>query len=348
MKKNSYFKPMPYNRNSMLLHFFILLSGLFFCNNIFAADKTNRFNGDTTAEKKVDYLEKIYFSGEDKEGLNTQILITLQEFEGKETTLAVTRQYAFLSGIKERAGVAESACDILDMLAVGIYNIDAAEASQQGVRPGSSKAKAKSVDGLASLGKLSSAAGNLNGGASNVAWNSYYLSGGKFSGLTSGASKVAGAAAQVGNIAGAAGQAGQTLKQLSGIAKDLGADKLFGKKDKPCKDVDKKDIAIGEHVIPSANKTATTEKTVALDGTEMQTVISIPGVSNSLLRSVVDTIKTKPGVRSVEKAYNETLSTVTVSHTGTTDSLSDWIEDKLGSKFKLADYSNGKINLVAK
>jgi hypothetical protein len=348
MKKNSDFKALPCNRNGMPLIFLILLSSLFFCSNIFAADKASRFYSDTTAEKKVDYLERIYFSGEDKAGLNENILITLQELQEKSPTPALAKQVTFLIDIQDDANAAKNACEVLDLLAVGIYNIDAAEAKLQGVQRPSDKAKTKSVNALASIQKLNSTANSLSSNASNLAWSSYLLSGGKYGTFASGAGKVANGAAKFGNTLGAVGQAAETGKQVIGIAKGFGADKLFKKKDKACNDVDKKDIVIGEHGAAPA-KTATTEKAAtALAGTETQTVVNITSVSNSLLRSFTDTIKTKPGVRSAEKTYNETLSTVTVFHTGTTDNLADWIEDKLGSKFKLGEYGPGKINLTPK
>lgn len=324
-----------------------LLAGLFFSFDIHAQAQSGN-----AAEKKVDYLERIYFSGENKEGLNTKILIALQELQEKTPTPALAKQVTFLIDIRDKASAAGNACDVLDLLAVGIYNIDAAEAVQQGVRTPSDKAKARSVDALASLNKLNSTSNSLSSSARNLEWSSYLLSGGKYGSFASGAGKVARTAGTVGTIAGAAGQAGQTVKQLGEVGKSLGIS--LKKKDKPCDDVAKKDIEIGEHLAltTSSNTNASTNTNSTaqenLNTATSTTVISIQGISSSSLRALTDTLKTKQGVQSVEKSYNGTLSTISISHLGTTDALADWLEDKFSSKFKLIDYAAGKINLTAK
>lgn len=149
-------------------------------------------------------------------------MIALQELQEKLPTPALAKQVSFLVDIKDKASEADNACDILDLLAVGIYNIDAAEAVQRGVRTPSDKAKTKSVDALASLNKLNSTSSNLSSSASNLGWSSYLLSGGKYSSFASGAGKVARTAGTVGNVAGVVGQAGQTVKQLGDVGKSLG------------------------------------------------------------------------------------------------------------------------------
>lgn len=300
------------------------------------------------AEKKVDYLERIYFSGENKEGLNTKILIALQELQAQSPTPALAKQVTFLVDIKDKAAAAENACDILDLLAVGIYNIDAAEASTQGVRMPSEKAKAKTVDAVASLNTLNNTSNNLRSSARDLQWSSYLLSGGRYGSFASGAGKVANTAGTIGYAAGAAAQAGQTVKQLGDMGKSLGIN--LKKKDKPCDDVAKKDIVIGDHR-PAMVNTATTS--TAPSGanaivSSTSTIVSIQGISSSSLRALTDTLRNKTGVQSAERSYSEALSTIAVAHFGTSDALADWIEDKFGGSLKIKDYGAGKINLVVK
>lgn len=200
---------------------------------------------------------------------------------------------------------------------------------------------------MASLNKLNNTSNNLSSTARNLQWSSYLLNGG--GSFASGAGKLANTAGNIGNIAGAAGQAGQTAKQIGDIGKSLGIS--FKKKDKACNDVSKKDIEIGEHValLASTNtNTNTNVNTKIVPAVATLTTINIQGISSSSLRALTDTLRTKPGIQSAEKSYNEALSTITVSHLGTTDALADWLEDKFSTKFKLIDYANGKINLVSK
>lgn len=308
----------------------------------------NAQTGENRSEKKVDYLERIYFSGENKAGLNTKILIALQELQEKAPTPPLAKQVTFLLDVKDKAGNAENACAILDMLAVGIYNIDAAEAVQQGVLAPSDKAKAQTVDAIASLNKLSSTSSALSSGATNLMWSNVLLNGGNYGSFAAGAGKVAGVAGTVGMAANAAGQAGQTVKQVGELGKMMG----FKKKDKPCDDVQKKDIQIGEHaaLAATANGAAAPNTNTAAGSTAgvSTTVINIQGISSANLRVFTEALKTKTGVQSAEKSFSETASTITVLHSGSTDSLSDWIEDKFSTKYKLIGYSNGKISLSSK
>ena len=351
MKQNIHFKTLLCTRNAMPVVILILLSCLLFCSNVFAADKTVKFNGDTTAEKKVDYLERIYFSGEDKEGLNTNILIAIQDIQTKTATNVLIKQITFLMEIQEKASAAKDACEILDLLAVGIYNIDAAEAVKEGVRPATSKAKAKSVDALASLGKLNSTANNLSGNASNLAWSSYLLSGGKYGSFASGAGKVATGAAKVGNTINAIGQAGETGKQLLDVGKSLGI--KINKKDKACNDVAKKDIVIGEHgvtgaVNPGENKNTTTaDNTIKSEAGEIQTtVINIPGIDYNSLKTLSDSLSIQPWVKSAEKKFNTTLSSITLIYiSGKGDRLLDWIMEKFSARFNLVAADKTQIDL---
>lgn len=59
-------------------------------------------------------------------------------------------------------------------------------------------------------------------------------------------------------------------------------------------------------------------------------------------------MEARPGVQTTTRNYNETLSTITVIHSGSTDDLADWIEDKFGTKYKLVGYSAGKISIAPK
>ena len=322
-----------------------IVSTLIFCLLTFLNPGAVR--AQVSPEKKVDYLERIYFSGENKEGLNTQILIALQEIQERAPTTALAKQATFLLDIKDKASAEDNACDLLDLVAVGIFNIDAAEAVKQGVKPPSDKAKAKSVDAIASLDKLNSTSYNLSSGARDLEWSSYLLSGGHYGSFAAGAGKVARTTGTIGVAAGAAGQVGRTTKQLGDIGKSMGI-RIGGKKDKPCKEVEKKNIEIGEHLAPVANTAANTDAATKPDAAASTTIITISGISSSSLRTLADALREKAGVQSAEKSYNETASTISVLHAGSTDALADWLEDKFGNQFKLVDYGSGKINLAAK
>jgi hypothetical protein len=288
-----------------------------------------------SAEKKVDYLERVYFSGENKVGLNTQILIAVQELQEKQLDPCLAKQATFLQGIQSTAHDAEDACDILDMLSVGIYNIDAAEAYKQGVKPPSDKAKMKTIGATASLNKLGSASKGINKSAKDLQ-TSAQTSGGKTnSTIATNAGNVASAAQTVGNIATAAQQTGQ---QIGDLEKSLGINSK--KKDKPCPDVAKKEIAIGDH---QANAVSASSNTAS-----STTVISIQSITSSTLRELTDSLRHKTGVKSAEKSFNELSSTITVVHDGSTDAIADWIEDKFGGQLKLVNYSNGQISLASK
>lgn len=346
MENKNYYALFEKSNNRSFMYF--IFSGTLSLLLLVLNQKTAK--AQSSVEKKVDYLERIYFSGENKEGLNTKILIALQEIQEKTPTPALAKQATFLLDIQDKTSAADNACDILDLLAVGIYNIDAAEAVKQGVKAPSDKAKAKSVDALASLNKLNSTSNNLSSSARNLEWSSYMLSGGKYGSFASGAGKVARTAGTVGYAAGAAGQAAQTAKQLGDVGKSLGIN--FKKKDKACNDVEKKDIEIGEHLaLPVSTNTNTSSNANTKanpNATTSTTIINIQGISSSSLRALTDTLRNKAGIQSAEKSYNEVLSTITVMHAGSTDALADWIEDKFSSKLKLADYGNGKINLITK
>lgn len=269
-----------------------------------AAAQTMEGSETTNKEEKVDYLERIYFSGENKEGLNMMIMITLQELNEKLPTPALAKQFNFLLDVKDNAEAAANACDVLDLLAAGIYNIDAAEAKQQGVRTPSEKAKLKSADALASLDKLSRTSNSLSQSAGNAAWSSYLLSGGKYSAFTSGAGKLARGAGTAGVALGAVGQAGNTARQLGNIGKEMGIS--LKKKDKPCDDVPKKEIKPGQHLLPGASSPAVNA---------VLSKITIKNITYNQLGAVVAGVEKITGVNTVNgDDFNNSIATLTVSH----------------------------------
>jgi hypothetical protein len=350
---NNYFKISDYIQNKsqglFALIFLMCFPLISFCQNSGNANTVNN-------EKKVDYLLKIYFSGENKEGLNTKILVALQELEPKLSNPNLAKQFSFLNDIKEIANNAEDACDILDILSVGIFNIDAIESSNNGVKLPTEKAKKSSVNALAGLNTLQSASRDINANARELAYNSLYYA--NSAGLYSGASKVAGTAANVGNAINTVSQTAQTLQKIGSIGKSMGIN--IPKKDKPCSEVKKKEIVIGEHfvmnlesspktpIINNENTTVLTNPSQLTTETLNKTVLTIKGVTSSALRTLTEALKTKQGVLTAEKSFNEASSTITITHTGNTDVFADWIDDNYGSVYKLLDYSNGKINLIAK
>ncbi len=129
---------------------------------------------DSIKESKVDYLEKIYFSGDDKEDMLNAIQITIetlkQEYTGKNISTAVASQLNFLGGVYEKAQSAKDACEITDMLAAGIYNLDVTEAVAQGIPRPKEKVSAD-------LGKLISASQNIASTSSQASWDAFYLTG---------------------------------------------------------------------------------------------------------------------------------------------------------------------------
>lgn len=297
----------------------------------------------TAAEKKVDYLERVYFSGQNKEGLNTQIMIVLQAFQDKPLTPSLEKQTSFLADIQKKIPAAADACEVLDMLSVGIYNLDAAEALKQGVRSPSDNAKVKTFDALSGINKLHSASTNIGTSARGLEQTTYASNGGQRNSVATGAGKVASTATTVGNVATAAEQAGQTAKQLEDVGKSFGIGTK--KKDKPCPGVPRKEIAVGEHQQQTLSASANTASQVASITT---TVIQIQGISSSSLKTFTDGLRSKPGVKSAEKTFNEQSSAVTVVHEGSTDVLADWIEEHFGNQLKTVNYSSGQISLASK
>jgi hypothetical protein len=298
-----------------------------------------------TSEEKIDYIERIYFSGKKKDELHVMILTTLQDLEGAQATTSVAKQYAFLNGIKDRAHGCETACGILEILAAGAYALDAKEAEEQHVLPPGDEAKGQAGDALQNI---NSTFGNLNSSLGSTAYDSYVLSQGKVN--------VFGAANTVSTIAGTANTVVASVSagtQMLNTGKKLW--NQIGGGGGACKKVSAKIIPIGKHEIqqqgaPQQQAQAQQKKVDPEIKTSeaSTTIISIPGISTSALRSLTDAVETRPGVQGVARNYNETLSTITVTHLGSTNDLADWIEDKFGTKYKLVGYSAGKINMAPK
>ncbi len=325
---------------------------------IFLTTSTNKLQAQdgATIEKKVDYLEQIYFSGENKAGLNVKMQIALQQMQNLQPTPALAQQVTYLLDLQQKSADAGNACEVLDLLSVGIYQIDALEAKEQGVLPPSDKAKKKSADALENLSKLSTSSSSLSTSARNLEWSSYMLSGGRYGSFASGAGKVANGAGMVGATVGTAGQLAETAGQIKGLGQSLG---VFKKADSPCKAVPTKMIALGQHATlsalagapgaaPGSTTTVTADAANTVSASDQTTVINIPLISNALLRSLTHSIRLMPKVRTAEKTFNQTQSTITVVHTCTLDVLADWIEDKMGKNLALVNYGNGAINVAMK
>jgi hypothetical protein len=272
-------------------------------------------NKDTTVtnstESKTDYLERIYFSGKDKKDLQVLILTSLEELNSKPPTQALAQQVTFLLGIKEKADAADDACEILDMIAAGLYQIDPIEANAQGVILPSTKGKAQAGDALTSLDKLSKNANSLGSSATSLGWSNYLLTGGSKSFETFG---------KIGNSANSLSNALGGAKQLGAIGKQLGG--LLKKKDKPCKSVPQKDIAIGSHNSPttspksdSPNITAQGEDDKKPKNDETGTTLLTRNIQFDQIESFVATIKNIPGVTSaITSIYDNNILTLQITH----------------------------------
>jgi len=241
MEKIVHFKVSGCTGSAALRIFFILFCGLLLCNGVRAnPNKVIKFNfnkrGDTVAEKKVDYIEKIYFSGGNKAQINASIASTLQDMQAKAATEAVTRQYVFLSGIQDQANDASNTCEVEEMLAGGIWDIDPIEADAQHIPKPGAKVGAKIDKALAGVNSVSNAAGG-------AAVSAFLLSNGSYKSYKT-TSKVAGAAGSVGNMANSATQVKQTYDQTKKL--------FYNIFDKPCKKVTPKNIEIGTHVVSDA------------------------------------------------------------------------------------------------
>lgn len=291
----------------------ILVVCLTDCKDVFSQSSTATVN-----EKKADYLERIYFSGKNKEGLRMLFLTTTQEMEQKAATESVAKQYAFLSSLKANVDAAESACDILEMIAAGIFQLDAIEAASLGVSLPGDQAKTKSFDALGAVSKVGSSANNISTKASNTAVQSYVLSGGKTNVLGS-ASKIAGAAGKASAAADAIGAGIGMVNDIRGIGKGLG----LGGGDKPCKKVPQKDIAIGDHIAAPADATATAEKAgekadengTAATQAAAGTKIILKNVTYNQLSAITSSLEKEEGISAVNgDDYNNKTANLVISH----------------------------------
>lgn len=298
-------------------------------------DETDSANSVTTnPEKKVDYLERIYFSHKNKEDLNVAILSAIQSFDGKMTSLSVAKQYAFLAGIKEAADKAKGSCDIEEMLAAGIYNIDADEAVKQGIPRPSSKAGVNAQQALSAINELSSS-------ATQAAYTGWVLSNGSIKGFGA-AGKIAGAAGTVNAAAGVLNGAGKVLK----IIKDV------FHRDKPCDDVPLKDIEIGEHAIPDTNKVAVVvqpqiQAPVISDNIK---TITIKNINYTQLQTIGSAIEKVQGVTSVnsDKFESNTATIIINSNLKVKEIINKIFESNKALKFDIANTSATEANLVLK
>ncbi|MGG9960326.1 hypothetical protein [Ferruginibacter sp. SUN106] len=101
-------------------------------------------------ERKVDYFERIYFSGKNKADISALYLATIQELQDKNLSAAAEKQYNLLVALKDQVFEAESACDALEIIAVAIYSIDANTAINQGIKAPTEKVKKATFDEVSS------------------------------------------------------------------------------------------------------------------------------------------------------------------------------------------------------
>tara|TARA_R110002096_G_scaffold71175_5_gene170198 strand:- start:501 stop:1394 length:894 start_codon:yes stop_codon:yes gene_type:complete len=290
----------------------------------------------TSVEPKVDYLQRIYFSGENHEGLMTLINNTIVELNEKKPTSSLASQFAFLMGIQERAEKAGNACDVLDLLSVGIYDIDKIEAIKEGVQMPTENAKENTVDVVENLSKISEVSKSFSNTTSDLTWSSYYLvNSGAFLGL----SKIAGTTQVVSQIAGVASTAGIMAKSL-GIK--------FKGKDKPCKEVPTKEIQIGEHKATEMDVDLSSLDNDEEQESQLTTVITVTDLDFSSFRNLTDTLGSHKVVHSFDKTFQDSTSTITVVHLGTTDELANWIYDRFYDRLNLVGFEEGKISLVSR
>jgi hypothetical protein len=295
---------------------------------------------DSTKERNVDYLEKIYFSGENNEGLLNAIQITLQnlqqQYTGKNIPTAVGSQVNFLGGVYEKAQNAKDACEITDMLAAGIYNLDVSEAVAQGIPRPKEKVSAD-------LGTLISASQNIAETSAEASWDALYLTGSLkgFSTLS-----------KISQGASITGKAGETLNTANSIRNTF-----FKPKDKGCKSVPQKVITIGEHQASQQNSVAAqaipkeTQPGVSSDNTgvtsDKKTIITIIGIDYEKLTALEQNIKACSTVKSTVKKFNTSQSTIEVTHTGTTDELLSLMLQTCKSNLKSSNITKTEDGAVA-
>jgi len=263
-----------------------------------------------------------------------------QEYNGKSISTAVASQVSFLNGIFDKAQNAKNACEITDMLAVGIFSLDANEAVAQGIPRPKEKVSAD-------LGSLINASHNISTQAAYASWDALYLSGSTkgFYALN----KVARGA----NTIGAIGSTAPTTKQGFDEAKKL-KEAIFKSRDKSCSAVPQKEIAIGEHAMPQQNITqatpTTTSNATASKATATgnnKTVITITGMDYDKLSALEQNIKACAIVKLTLKKFNTTQSTIEVTHTGTTDELLGLMLQTCKSNFKQSNITTTEDGIIA-
>ena len=221
---------------------------------------------DTTVEPKVDYIEQIYFSGKNKDDMYKMLLTTVQSLDGKPATYIVAKQYIFLVGVEDAVKNADDACEAEQILAQGIYNLDVTEATKYNIPIPDDKSKANIGAALQSLSDFGNSTQNLAYNAwvlnrNHVdRWGYYYDYG-----YTPSEAKIAQTGYQISAVANTVGTGVQMADETKKALKYLGLNK-----DKPCKRVAARDIAIGSHIAPDTSST-----TIVLQNITYQQVASI-------------------------------------------------------------------------
>ncbi len=145
---------------------------------------------------------------------------------------------------------------------------------------------------------------------------------------------------------GKAGQAANTVKDLS---------KLIKPRDKACKNVKPKVIAIGEHTVAQPN-TATVQaqangspspSAVPAVTADKKTIINITGMDFEKLTALEQNIKACAIVKSTVKKFNNPQSTIEVTHTGTTEELLNLMFQTCKNNFKKNNLTQQEEGLIA-
>ncbi len=236
-------------RKSSLIIFCFLAT---FSSSLSARPVSIHYNtADTSTEQKVDYIEQIYFLGKDKDDMYKMLLGTVQSLDGKPATYSVAKQYIFLLGIEDAVRTANDACEVEQMLAQGIYNLDVTEATKYNIPVPDDKSKA---DVGAALQNISDFGNNTQ----NLAYNAWVLNHNQVNrwgyyydyGYSPSEAKIAQTGYQISAAANTVGTGMQMADEGKKALKALGLSK-----DKPCKKVTARDIAIGAHVAPDTSST---------------------------------------------------------------------------------------------
>jgi hypothetical protein len=326
MENNANLKKTKYTKVGKFSVYFIALSSLLFCNNVSAGlhfYNVRQHNADTTDEKKVDYIEKIYFSGGNKDELNTMIVSTIQDLDGKPATKAVAKQYVFLNGIRGNAEAASSTCEIEQILAVGIYNLDANECRKQHIPKSNSQANNSAATALANISNLTNDTKNLSTDVIYVKQGSAYSS-------YVAAAKVNIITSKV-NVAADAVNKGKKI--FSGFRH------LVSDDNGPCNQVPKKDIEIGLHILPDTSKKAI--QTVAI------TTITIKNINYEQLTSVKSSIKKITGINSANiGGFNNNMATILISsNMATEDIIGKILQSNTGIKLNIESFTANTATL---